>query len=452
MSYIPHTPEDMERMLSTIGVDDVADLFDTIPKELHLRRAMQLPEPLPECRLRPVMEEMAHRNQAAARATSFAGAGIYRHFIPAAIGQLLLRSEFYTAYTPYQPEVSQGTLQAIFEYQTLISRLLEMEVSNASMYDGSTAMAEAVEMAIRVFRGKRSQVVLAGAIHPEYVEVTRANLTEPEGTLVVVPDGPDGRTDLAQLERTLGDHVAGVCVQYPNFLGLLDDLAAIRELTARHKSLLIVIFSQPIAFGLIKPPGAFGADIVAGEGQPLGLPAGFGGPLLGIMTTRKSYVRALPGRLVGKTRDRHGNDAFVVTLATREQHIRREKATSNICTNEGLCALGAAIYLSLLGKKGLAGLASLNHRASRYMASRLAAIPGCSLPYRETPWFNEFVVELPVPAAEVCRKLENEGLLPGLPLSRFLPNREKQMLVAVTEMNSAEQMADCCSRLADVVA
>ncbi len=434
MRYLPHTPEDVREMLDVIGVSSVDELFSPIPESLRLKRSLDLPAALPECRLRSELETLASSNSDAGKMSCFAGAGIYNHYVPAAVGQLLLRSEFYTAYTPYQPEVSQGTLQAIFEYQTMMARYLEMEVSNASLYDGSTATAEAVGMALRIFKNKRPVVVVAGHVHPEYLGVVRSYLTHPEETLRMVPAGPDGRVDLGALESAMGPDVAAVLVQHPNFMGLVEDLQKLRDTATKHEALLLTTFSEALAFGLLKPPGAFGADIVVGEGQSFGMPVSFGGPLLGIMTTRKATVRSMPGRVVGLTADRHGNDAFCVTLSTREQHIRREKATSNICTNEGLCALSAAIYLSLLGNDGVSKLARLNHHASRHLARRIADVPGVSLPFGGTPWFNEFAVDLPLPADEVCRRMLEKGILAGVPLSRFAPGQEHRLLVAVTEL------------------
>ena len=452
MRYLPHTPDDVRDMLEVIGADSLDELFASIPAGMRLERKLELPRGLPECHLKEHVEHIAAANTNASQVASFVGAGIYNHYVPAAVGQLLLRSELYTAYTPYQPEVSQGTLQAIFEFQTMIARLLAMDVSNASLYDGSTAAAEAILMAQRVFRNKRERVVLAGSIHPEYLEVSRTYLTDPDRILTRVPPGADGRIDMIRLEGAMGDHVAGVMVQYPNFYGLLEDLQAVRRIADNSGALMLVVFSEPIAFGMLAPPGCFGADIVFGEGQSLGMPVSCGGPLLGIMTARQKYVRSIPGRLVGKTTDRHGNDAYVVTLATREQHIRRARATSNICTNEGLCAMSASIYMSLLGNRGLSKLAELNHHASRHLGARLAAIRGVSLPYAQTPWFNEFVVELPRNAADVFEKMSAEGVVPGVPLSRFFPDQENRLLVTTTELNSSEQMDDYCSLLGDLVA
>ena len=452
MRYIPHTPEDEREMLDAIGIESVEQLFRTIPDNLRLGRPLDLPPAAPECKLKAELEQLAALNRDATKVASFAGAGLYNHYVPAAVGAITSRSEFYTAYTPYQPEVSQGTLQAVFEFQTMQSRLLGMEVANASLYDGSTAVAEAASMAVRISRGKRPKIVLAGAIHPEYVEVVRAYQVSSDESLVVVPSGPGGTTDLAELARTLTPDVAAVVIQSPNFFGLVEDLEAAKTVVDEHGALLIAAFSEPLAFGLLRPPGDCGADIVVGEGQSLGLPVGFGGPLLGLMATRKKYVRAMPGRLVGMTRDRNGNQCFVVTLATREQHIRRARATSNICTNEGLCALAAAVYMSLLGNVGFEKLARLNHNASLFLAQKLAQIPGVSLPFGETPWFNEFVVELPRPAAEICTELASHDLVAGVPLSRFFPEHVRRLLVTTTELNSREQMERYCRLLADIVA
>lgn len=451
MRYIPHTPADEKEMLDAIGLDSVEELFASIPDSLRLARVLDLPPAAPECKLRAELEQLATMNKDATKVATFAGGGLYNHYVPSAVAAVTSRSEFYTAYTPYQPEVSQGTLQAIFEYQTMQSRLLGMEVANASLYDGSTAVAEAASMAVRISRGKRPKIVLSGAIHPEYVEVLRTYQVSPDDSLVVVPAGANGTTDLAELERALTPDVAGVVIQSPNFFGLVEDLEASGKLVSEHGALLIAAFSEPLAFGMLRPPGDFGADIVVGEGQSLGLPVGFGGPLLGLMATRKKFVRAMPGRVVGMTRDRNDNQCFVITLATREQHIRRARATSNICTNEGLCALAAAVYMSLLGNVGFEKLARLNHNASLFLAKELSRIPGVSLPFGETPWFNEFVVDLPRLATEICAALAEHDLVAGVPLSRFYPEQENRLLVTTTELNTREQMERYCALLCDIV-
>jgi glycine dehydrogenase subunit 1 len=306
-------------------------------------------------------------------------------------------------------------------------------------------------MALRKFRGKRSRILLCGAIHPEYLAVAETYAQTPDKGLQALAPGGDGRADLAALRAALGPDVAAVVVQHPNFYGLLEDLAAIRALTAEHEALLIVTFTEPMAFGMLKPPGEFGADIVVGEGQSFGLPTGFGGPLLGLMATRKEHVRLMPGRLVGRTKDRNGNDAFVITLATREQHIRREKATSNICTNEGLCALACAIYLSLLGNEGLAKLAALNHHVSCTLKAMLGQVPGVRFPFSGGAHFNELVVELPGPAAQVVEKMADQGIVAGVPLSRWYPDQPTRLLVAATELNDAAGLKAYVEALASLV-
>lgn len=452
MRYIPHTPEDREQMLGSIGVSSIEELFHSIPEQFRLTKLLNLPEPLAECQLRMRMQELAGANRDTSRVASFAGAGIYNHYVPAAVDQLISRSEFYTAYTPYQPEVSQGTLQAIFEFQTLVARYLQMEVSNASLYDGSTALNEAIAMSLRAFRNKRPKIVLAGAHHPEYLEVARTSQMNADKFMLQVGCDASGRTDLKALADAMGPTVAAIIVQYPNFFGVLEDLKAIRELATQHGALMVVTFTEALAFGMVAPPGAFGADIVVGEGQSLGLPMSSGGPLLGLMTAKKSLVRSMPGRLIGQTEDRHGNTSYVITLATREQHIRRAKATSNICTNEGLCALMTTIYMCLLGKQGLEKVSRLSHQASVALANELRAIPGVKLPYAQTPWFNEFVVELPVPAADVLEKLAARDIVGGVALSRFFPDMPNRLLVTCTEQNGRTQIARFVEALKQVLA
>jgi glycine dehydrogenase subunit 1 len=452
MGFVPHTPEDEKEMLAAIGVASVEGLFSaSIPDALRLQRDLALPPAMPECRVRAHMDALSMRNVTTGCTCSFVGAGIYDHYVPAAVGAITSRSEFYTAYTPYQPEVSQGTLQAIFEFQTMVARLMQMEVASASLYDASTALAEAAGMALRVFRGKRPRLVFAGAHHPEYLQVVKTQLVDAAEAVQVVPAGSDGRVDGAALQAAMGPDVAALFVQSPNFLGIVEDLEGMRKVADAHGSLLVASFCEPLAFGLLKPPGALGADIAVGEGQSLGMPPSFGGPLLGLMTARKEFVRSMPGRLVGKTSDRNGEQCFVVTLATREQHIRRAKATSNICTNEGLCALSAAIYMSLLGNDGFRKLAEVNHRTALYLASRLSAIRGVTLPYAGSPWFNELVVELPVEAAGVHREMATRGFVAGVPLSRFYPGADRRLLLAATEMNSRACIDRFCAALADVV-
>jgi len=427
-------------MLDTIGASSVEELFCSIPSDCRLQAGIDIPEGLAECEVLARCSSLASANVDTTRIISFAGGGAYHHFIPSAVDQLLLRSEFYTAYTPYQPEVSQGTLQAVFEFQTMVARLLEMDLSNASLYDGSTALSEATLMCARVFKGKRTKVVFAGAIHPEYLAVVRTSIEDPEHDMVVIPPGPDGRLDREALRLALDDTVAGVVVQYPNFFGLLEDVQAARTLSSAVGALLVVSFTEPVAFGLLKAPGEFGADIVVGEGQSLGMPPSFGGPYLGLLTCRKEFVRSVPGRLVGQTVDRNGNQCFVITLATREQHIRRAKATSNICTNQGLCALASSIYMSLLGANGFSKLSTLNHQAAVTVREALASVPGVTFPHGDVPFFNEFVVQVPGSAASLVDRMVAEGVVPGVALSRFPGLPENQLLVTATELTTREHI------------
>jgi glycine dehydrogenase subunit 1 len=352
--YIPHTEEDCREMLETVGVKEMGDLLEMIPKKYRLSKPLNLPDPLPEPDLIRLIQGLQ-----SPMLSNFIGAGAYHHFIPAVVSALTSRSEFYTAYTPYQPEISQGTLQAIFEYQTLMCQLTGMEVSNASLYDGASGLAEAVLMVQRIT--KRGRVLLSQAIHPEYRKVIQTYIDPDQQDLVLIPyKKEEGRTDEKVLFDLLDGDVSAVVIQSPNFFGVIEDLHPIGEKVHEAGGLLVVGFTEAIAYGILRPPGAMGADIVAGEGQSLGIPLSYGGPYLGIFATRERFVRGMPGRLVGETVDLEGKRGFVLTLATREQHIRREKATSNICTNEGLCALMATVFLSCLGKEGLRELAMMN--------------------------------------------------------------------------------------------
>ncbi len=349
--YLPHTQEEIEEMLKTIGLKGLRDLFEVIPENCRFSGSLNLPTPLSEPDLR---EHLRHLQSPLY--TCFLGGGAYYHFIPSVVSHLISRSEFYTAYTPYQPEISQGTLQAIFEYQTLMCQLTGMEVSNASMYDGASSLAEAVLMAYRIT--KKKKVLLSEAIHPEYRKVIQTYLASDQQPIILIPyEREGGRTDEAILFDRLSEDVSAVVIQNPNFFGVIEDLHKIVEKVHQAGALVIIGFSEAIAYGILAPPGTMGADIVAGEGQSLGIPLSYGGPYLGIFTTREKFVRNMPGRLVGETVDLEGKRGFVLTLATREQHIRRERATSNICTNEGLCALMATIFLSSLGREGLKELA-----------------------------------------------------------------------------------------------
>jgi glycine dehydrogenase subunit 1 len=435
MRYIPHTEEDIRKMLDAIGVEKLENLFQTIPKEYRLSKPLNLPEALSEPDLLRHFQELQ-----VPMMSSFLGAGAYYHFIPAVVPNLVSRSEFYTAYTPYQPEISQGTLQAIFEYQTLMCQLTGMEVSNASLYDGASSLAEAVLMAHRMTRKKK--VLLSQAIHPEYRRVIQTYIDPDQQEIALIPyQKDDGRTDKKILFDLLKEEVSAVVIQSPNFFGVIEDLHPIAERIHNIGGLLIVGFSEAIAYGILQPPGAIGADIVAGEGQSLGIPVSYGGPYLGVFTTQERFVRNMPGRLVGETVDLEGKRGFVLTLATREQHIRRERATSNICTNEGLCALMATVFLSCLGKEGLRELAMLNLSKTEYAKKAISRIRGCKLDFTG-PTFNEFVLQIEKEPGKVLERLKRENILGGLPLWKFYPELDHHLLVTVTEMNRKEEI-DC---------
>jgi glycine dehydrogenase subunit 1 len=419
-------------MLHQVGLNSAAELFDSIPKDLRLARKLNTTAALSEIELLAGFEKLATRNPGAQR-TSFLGAGAYQHYIPTIVDHIISRSEFFTAYTPYQPEISQGTLQAIFEFQTLVCQLTGMEVANASMYDGSTALAEAVLMAERVT--KRSKVVACGAIHPEYLEVITTYVQHAGIELLHAPI--DSETGQA-LDPTnlLDDKTAALVVQSPNFFGCIEDVAALAEKAHSIGALLIVAITESISLGLLKSPGACGADIVVAEGQSFGVPLSFGGPYVGLFATREKYARQIPGRLVGEAYDRDGRRGFVLTLATREQHIRREKATSNICTNEGLIALAATVYLETMGRRGLQEVARQCGQKTAYAAKRITELEGFSIPFTG-PRFNEFVVRAPVAAKHLLSRLASERKITGgLALSRYYPDRPNDFLVCVTEMNS----------------
>ena len=432
MRYIPNSPDERTEMLRAVGLNAPEELFDSIPADILLKNPLNIPGALSEMELLARFEEMAAKN-AAARRPSFLGAGAYSHYSPTIIDSLLQRSEFFTAYTPYQPEVSQGTLQAIFEFQTMVCQLTGMEVANASMYDGSTSVAEAVLMAERVTR--RRKVVVSPALHPEYLHVTQTYVSHAGIDLAQTGfDEATGRTTLD--DASIDDHTAAIVVQSPNFYGCVEDLQALAERAHKAGALLIVAVTESASFGLLRSPGACGADIVVAEGQSLGVSVGFGGPYLGLFATREKYARQIPGRLVGVAADKEGRRGFVLTLATREQHIRREKATSNICTNEGLIALAATIYMTTMGRQGLQEVAMQCAQKAAYAARCISEIEGFSLPYAQTPRFNEFLVRAPVHADELLRRLASEhNITGGLALSRYAPERANDFLVCVTETN-----------------
>ena len=435
MRYIPNSPEERQEMLAAVGLESVDELFRSIPADVQLGRRLEITEPLSEPEVIGAMQAFASRNTAAAK-PSFLGAGVYSHFSPTIVDHLIQRSEFFTSYTPYQPEISQGTLQYIFEFQTLICQLTGMEVANASMYDGSTSMAEAYLMAQRVTR--RDKIIVADTVHPEYREVARTYTQH--GDLEIVTAGFDETTGrVTSLER-LDDKTAAVVIQSPNFFGCIEDVAAIAEQAHAVGALLVVVVTEAISFGLLKPPGACGADIVVGEGQSFGVPMSFGGPHVGLFATREKFVRQMPGRLCGVAYDKNGNRGFVLTLSTREQHIRREKATSNICTNQGLIALAATIYMEAMGRAGLKEVAMQNAQKAAYTAKKISEIPGFEIAF-SAPKFNEFVVRGSRPARDVLETLRTEGgIIGGLALSKYYSDRENEFLVCVTETNTKEQI------------
>jgi len=423
-------------MLHHVGLNSADELFDSIPQGLRLSRNLNTPAALSEIELLAGFDKLAERNPAAER-TSFLGAGAYQHYIPTVVDHIISRSEFFTAYTPYQPEISQGTLQAIFEFQTLVCQLTGLEVANASMYDGSTALAEAVLMAERVT--KRSKVIACGAIHPEYLDVVTTYVQHAGIELVRGKfEATTGQTsDVAEL---IDGKTAALVVQSPNFFGCIEDVTALAERAHAAGALLIVAVTEAISLGLLKSPGACGADIVVAEGQPFGVPLSFGGPYVGLFATREKYARQIPGRLVGEAYDKQGRRGFVLTLATREQHIRREKATSNICTNEGLIALAATVYLETMGRRGLQEVAQQCAQKTAYTAGRIGNIAGFSIPFR-APRFNEFVVRAPKPAKELLARLaKDRNITGGLPLLRYFKDRPNDFLVCVTEMNSRAEI------------
>lgn len=437
MPYIANTPEDQQAMLQAIGVASVDELFAMVPPELRLKRPLNLPPAMGELELTAHVGELARRNLPAGQVPCFLGAGAYDHFIPAVVDFVAARSEFYTAYTPYQPEASQGTLQAIFEYQTLITQLTGMDVSNASLYDGATATAEAVLMALSATRD-RHKVIVARSLHPEYRQVLRTYLANLPVEIVTLPV-PEGTVAIPDLSHAVDQQTACVVVQQPNFFGCLEDAHAVVEM-AHQAGALAVVVADPISLGLLGRPGDYGADLVAAEGQVLGNPLAFGGPYLGILACRETFVRRMPGRLVGETVDRQGRRAFVLTLQTREQHIRREKATSNICTNQGLLALRAAVYLLAMGPQGLRDVAEVCFQKSRYAMRRLVE-GGLWRPAFERPTFKEFVVR--AADGRVQPRLEaaqQRGILAGIPLGTWYPDLADSMLVAVTEKRTRQEI------------
>ena len=434
MRYLPHTSEDIASMLQVAGAGSVDDLFSTVPRDCRRTDRLNLKGPLTEWKLNKYMNALADMVAVSPEYRVFIGAGSYEHYIPESISYLLGRSEFSTSYTPYQPEMSQGTLQSIYEYQTLTARLLGMEVANASLYDGASALAEALLMAIRINR--RGSVAVSRLIHPYYRHVVQTYL-EPTGyEIVELPYLKNGRTDFSAIDSM--DDLAAVAVQSPNFFGCIEDLHTARERAHGKGAMFVTCFTEPLAYGLLNNPGSQGADIVCGEGQSLGIPQSFGGPGLGMFASKMKYIRNMPGRLAGKTVDKEGRRGFVLTLATREQHIRRENATSNICTNSSLCALAAAMYMASVGGTGILELARLNHDKSEYLKKELLKT-GFKAGF-DSPTFNEFVVEYPDGFETIYDHLLEKRIIAGLPLASYYPELANHYLFCVTETKTREDM------------
>lgn len=447
MRYLPHTPQEIRTMLARVGVEAMDDLFEAIPGPVRLNRPLDLEPALDEPRLMDHLTALADAS-AGPNMLSFLGGGMYRHHVPPAVDQLLQRSEFYTAYTPYQAELSQGTLQAIFEFQTIVCELLGTDVANASMYDGASGAAEAVLMARRIKR--RTHLLLSEGLHPEYIETIRTYLSglDSEVTIRLVPLAADGRTDWEAAKDMMTGKTAAVVVGYPNFLGCVEDLNAARALADSEGALLITATAEPYALSVLQPPGACGADICVGEGQALAVPPQYGGPGVGLFGASQAFVRQMPGRLVGRTVDQEGQPGYVLTLSTREQHIRREKATSNICTNHGLIALAMGIRTAMLGRQGFqqAGRRCLN--AASYIRAGVGKLDGFEVPYA-APMFNELVIRSKGPdASEVLARLADRGIIGGIDLGRFREDWRKDLLVAVTELHTRENLDQLLSALA----
>lgn len=446
MRYLPLSDTDRGEMLARIGVNHVDELFADVPKNLLLKEPVDLPRRKGELEVERILSRMSSKNISASSVPFFVGAGAYKHHVPATVDHLIQRSEFLTSYTPYQPEIAQGTLQYLFEFQTQVAALTGMEVANASMYDGSTGTGEAVLMAHRVT--KRRKAVLSGGLHPHYADVVRT-LSEMASDDVVTmkPDVAGTEDILSQID----DSVSCVVVQTPDVFGNVRDLKAIADKAHQHGALLIAVFTEAVSLGLLKSPGSMGADIVVGEGQSIGNALNFGGPYVGLFATQSKFIRQMPGRLCGETVDADGNRGFVLTLSTREQHIRRDKATSNICTNSGLCSLAFTIHMTLLGEAGLSRLARINHANAVKLADQLAAVKGVEV--LNKTFFNEFTVKLAKPAAELVERLAGQGVLAGVPVSRLLPNAglDNLLLVASTEVNTDDDRAAFCAVLKEVL-
>ncbi|MDX9916399.1 MAG: aminomethyl-transferring glycine dehydrogenase subunit GcvPA [Gudongella sp.] len=434
--YIPATPEDIQEMLKAIGLESVDQLFDDIPKEVHLKDGLDIPDSKSELEVAAYLKNLAEKNCSMSQMTSFLGAGTYDHYIPAIVDRLISRSEFYTSYTPYQPEISQGTLQYIFEFQTLICNLTGMDVANASLYDGGTAITEAALMAAAY--SKKDELIISKSVKPDARKILHT-YAHVQNLKVIEVDIKDGVTDIEALEGLVSDNTAAVIVQSPNFFGIIEDLKAIGEVAHKGKKTTFVAAVDPISLGILKKPRDLGVDVVVGEGQSLGIPVSFGGPYLGFMAVRSEYVRKLPGRIVGQTEDLDGKRSFVLTLTAREQHIRREKATSNICSNQGLNSLAATIYMVTLGKEGLREVASQSAKKAHYAFEQMTK-SGKFKPMFDKPFFKEFAVKSEMDPSAVNEALKEEKIIGGYNLSIDYPELEGGILYAVTEKRTKEEI------------
>jgi len=435
-------------MLADSGAGAFEEIISQVPKEIRDKAKLKLPPELDELSLMRHMKSLSDKNAQMDDTPTFLGAGAYNHFIPAAVGHILSRAEFFTAYTPYQPEISQGTLQAIYEFQTYVTLLTGMDVANASMYDGASALAEAVLMAVRIKR-KRQKVFISSAVHPEYRETVKTYTGDLQITIVEIPYTDEGKTDIDWLEKNIDEDTAAVALQYPNFFGTVDDMNAISKIVSAKEALFISATTEIVALGLLKAPAEFGVDIAVAEGQSLGNAVNFGGPHVGLFATKTTYLRNMPGRLVGETEDLDGKRGYVLTLSTREQHIRREKATSNICSNQSLCALAFTIHLSLLGKRGFKELAQTNLELAHYAKEKIASLPGFSIRFN-SPTFNEFVIQSDKDVIELNRKLLKRKIIGGLPLQGFYPELKNTLLFCVTEKTGREEIERLAEALGDI--
>ena len=440
MDYTPHTEVDIAQMKAAIGINNVEELFADIPEKYHLKKLPEIPASLSEQETIALMSSRSGKNKLPK--LTLTGAGAYHHFIPAVVGHIINRAEFYTAYTPYQPEISQGILQAIYEYQTMIAHLTGTEIANASMYDGASAMAEAAILSAKTLN--RSKIIIASCVHPEYRAVVRTYCWSNGYEVCEIPFTKSGQTDLELLQKELDENVAAVLVQSPNFFGVIEDIAPVAEAAHNNGALLVAGFTDGTALGILRPAGESGADFVVGEGQSFGNPLNYGGPYLGVFAAREKFLRRIPGRLVGATVDKNGRRGFVLTLQTREQHIRREKATSNICSNEALCALAAGVYLATLGKN-LQKLAALNVQKTQYLKKQLLGLPGWQEVFT-APVYNEFVVSCP-DARKVNEKLQAEGIIGAYELQKNYPELNNALLFCATEMVSKEDI----DRVVDII-